>query len=142
MWQTDYHDRLADWVELRQTCEKLPLEQQLQLINNWWFCAPIVNCAVRWNESAFWPDPWELLTNSGYCELARALGIVYTVMMLQNSDYKNIAISETDQGNLVLINSGKYILNWAPDEILNIHSITVNVSRSITDAELASFLKQ
>jgi len=141
MWQTEYHSRLADWVTLRQLCDSLSLEQQLITINNWWFRAPIVNCTIRWNESAFWPDPWELLTNSGYCDLARALGIVYTVMMLENSQFKKLEIAETDQDNLVLIDSGKYILNWAPGETLNIHSTDIKVSRCISSTELKSFLK-
>jgi hypothetical protein len=141
MWQTDYHSRLADWAALRQLCSLFPFEQQLVTINNWWFRAPIVNCTIRWNESAFWPDPWELLTNSGYCDLARALGIVYTVMMLENSQFKKLEIAETDQDNLVLIDSGKYILNWAPGETLNIHSTDIKVSRCISSTELKSFLK-
>jgi hypothetical protein len=139
MWQTDYHSRLADWAALRQECNHLPLQQQLATVNDWWFQAPIVNRSIRWNESAFWPDPWELLTNSGYCDLARALGIVYTLTMLESTQYKTVEIAETDQDNLVLVDSGKYILNWAPGEILNIHSKTIKVSQRIDSGALVSF---
>lgn len=139
MWQSDYHARLADWAALRAQCNSLPLEQQLAAINTWWFRAPIVNRSIRWNEHTFWPDPWELLTNSGYCELARALGIVYTLMMLDNRQYTALEIAEVDQDNLVLVDSGKYILNWWPNEILNIHSKPLEFSQRIDSNALTSF---
>jgi len=140
MWQSDYHDRLANWADLRKQCNTLSLPEQSIMINNWWWQAPMVNRCVRWNEVDFWPDPWELLTNSGYCDLARALGIVYTFIMLDNILYKNLEIAETDQDNLVLIDSGKYILNWAPGEMLNIDSNAINISKSINSDALRSFL--
>jgi hypothetical protein len=139
MWQTEYHSRLGDWYSLRQTCELLSFEEQLHCVNNWWFRAPIVNRSIRWNESVYWPDPWELLTNSGYCDLARALGIMYTLMMLEKRHYKTVEIVESCQDNLVLVDSGKYILNWAPGEILNIHSKTLELSQRIDSAALVSF---
>ena len=54
------------------------------LINDWWFKAPIINHLIYWEDSKSWPTPWHLLNNNGYCELARALGIVYTVMLVEN----------------------------------------------------------
>lgn len=140
MWQVDYHGRLADWADLRKQCNTLSLPEQSIMINNWWWQAPMVNRCVRWNEVDFWPDPWELLTNSGYCDLARALGIVYTFIMLDNTLYTNLEIAETDQDNLVLIDSGKYILNWAPGEMLNINSNAINILKSINSDALRSFL--
>jgi hypothetical protein len=79
------------------------------------------------------------LTNSGYCDLARALGIMYTLMMLEKRHYKTVEIVESCQDNLVLVDSEKYILNWAPGEILNIHSKTLEVSQRIDSAALVSF---
>ena len=139
-WQTEYHSRLADWVELRQHCANLQLEQQLETINNWWFQAPIVNRVLTWNEQSFWPDPWQLLTNTGYCELARALGIVYTIMMIENLQYKQLDIVQVEFDNLVLIDQGKYILNWGPGSLLNIRSMPITVSRSINSDVLRPFL--
>ena len=140
MWQTDYHNRLADWANLRKQCNTLPLIDQLKLVNLWWGKAPIVNRAVHWNEVEFWPTPWELLTNSGYCDLAKALGIAYTLILLDKPLYQKLEIADTDQDNLVLVDSGKYILNWAPNELLNIHSNPIKVSRSIDSDALSSFI--
>ena len=142
MWEEFYQDRLAAWCQLRQQASVLPTDQSLILINNWWFRAPMVNCSINWNSKQDWPGPWNLLTLSGYCELAKALGIVYTIMLIETIDYKNLTIIQTDQDNLVLVDHGKYILNWAPGEMLNIRSTPINtVKNRIDSSELASFLK-
>lgn len=138
MWESSYQARLEDWVNLRQSARSLPLEKQLMMVNEWWFRAPIVNKRVEWGN---WPDPWALLNNNGYCELARALGIVYTIMLIDNISYTDLKIIQTEKDNLVLVNGGKYILNWCPGEMLNIDSTPFTVTNSIDSSELVSFLQ-
>ena len=139
MWPATYEARLLDWQCLRQQCNDLELSQQLLLINNWWMQAPIVNRTILWDDLTKWPDPWQLLTNSGYCELARALGIVYTIMLLEKKLYSALGIIYNGQDNLVLVNDGKYILNWAPGEMLNTYSTPLTVQHSIDSTDLNSF---
>ena len=142
MWKTLYQERLADWVKLRQAASLLEQSEQLKMINDWWFKAPIVNHLITWESTQDWPTPWELLNNNGYCELARALGIVYTVMLLEETNYIDLKIIQTKEDNLVLVDDGKYILNWAPGEMLNIHSTpTFTVKNTIDSSELISFLQ-
>lgn len=139
MWETEYQARLADWNRLRQAAQPLDQHDQLLLINDWWFRAPIVNRVLRWDNYEEWPDPWNLLTNNGYCDLARALGIVYTLMMLSSPQYTDLEIITTEKDNLVQVDSGKYILNWAPGEMLNINSHAITVKNRINSTSLASF---
>ena len=142
MWKTQYQERLADWVQLRQAAESTEKSQQLMLINDWWFGAPIVNHLINWENPQGWPTPWELLNNNGYCELARALGIVYTIMLVGNTTYTDLKIIQTKEDNLVLVDGGKYILNWAPGEMLNTHSTPIpTVKNAIDSSELESFLQ-
>ena len=141
MWKTTYQERLADWYNLRQAASVVNLEDQIKLINNWWFRAPIVNRVITWDDPANWPTPWDLLVNNGYCDLARALGIVYTLMLLDNKLYTDLEIIKTDRDNLVQVDLGKYILNWAPDEVLNISSTPLTVLQCINSTDLASFLQ-
>jgi hypothetical protein len=141
MWKTTYQERLADWVKLRQAASLLEQSEQLMLINDWWFKAPIVNHLINWEDTQDWPGPWDLLSNNGYCELARALGIVYTLMLLDKLQYTNLEIISTGQDNLVQIDSGKYILNWAPGQVLNTNSTPLTVLQRINSKDLASFLQ-
>ena len=140
MWPPTYQERLADWVRLRQAAAALEQPEQLMLINDWWFRAPIVNHLILWQNARIWPTPWHLLNNNGYCELARALGIVYTIMLVEN--YTDLKIIQTTQDNLVQVDHGKYILNWAPGEMLNTHSTPIpTVKNMIDSSELESFLQ-
>jgi hypothetical protein len=140
MWPPTYQERLADWVRLRQAAAALEQPEQLMLINDWWFRAPIVNHSILWQNARSWPTPWHLLNNNGYCELARALGIVYTIMLVEN--YTDLKIIQTTQDNLVQVDHGKYILNWAPGEMLNTHSTPIpTVKNMIDSSELESFLQ-
>ena len=140
MWPPTYQERLADWVCLRQAAAALEQPEQLMLINDWWFRAPIVNHSILWQNARSWPTPWHLLNNNGYCELARALGIVYTIMLVEN--YTDLKIIQTTQDNLVQVDHGKYILNWAPGEMLNTHSTPIpTVKNMIDSSELESFLQ-
>jgi hypothetical protein len=141
MWKHLYQERLADWYHLRQVASVAKLPEQLQLINDWWFRAPIVNRVVTWDNTAEWPTPWNLLVNNGYCDLARALGIVYTLLLLDRQLYTDLEIISTGQDNLVQIDSGKYILNWAPGEVLNTNSTPLTVLQRINSKDLASFLQ-
>jgi hypothetical protein len=142
MWKTSYDERLADWYNLRQEVQQLNYPDQLLLINDWWYQSPIVPRVINWTQEDTWPNPWELLTNKGYCELARALGIVYTLMLLEQPLHSDLRIVFTGQDNLVLVDQGKYILNWGPGEMLNTHSIpAITVKNSIDSSELVSFLQ-
>ena len=88
----------------------------------WWFNSPWTSYHLHWDDLTEWPDPWQLLDDNIFCEVARGLGIVYTISMLSRSDITSADLILTEEGNnLVLINSGKYILNWEAAEIVNTH---------------------
>jgi hypothetical protein len=123
MWDPDYGYRLSAWRELRCRCEVLPLDQCLMAVNDWWWQVPTVNHYLHWDDHRCWPSPWDLLADNMFCDLARALGIMYTLMMLERSDIQEISLLNSKQDNLVQVNEGKYILNWCPTELLNIQSL-------------------
>jgi hypothetical protein len=60
------------------------------------------------------------LSDNVYCDLARGLGILYTISMLDRADTADATLVLTEQGdNLVLVAKEKYILNWNPDSVVN-----------------------
>ena len=45
---------------------------------------------------------------------------MYTIAMLDREDLQDVQMIEYQSDNLVLVNQEKYILNWDPDQVLNI----------------------
>lgn len=120
MWPQNYSERLHSWSQLRQQCQTLDPEQALTSVNHWWFRAPWCAYHLHWDDQQDWPDPWQLLSDNIYCPLARGLGIMYTIAMLDRADLQDVCMIEYQSDNLVLVNKKKYILNWDPDQIVNI----------------------
>ena len=120
MWPQTFDARLDSWTQLRDQAQHLPLESALTAVNTWWFNSPWRPYYLHWDDQSFWPDPWQLLSENVYCDLARALGIVYTISMLDRADMAPTTLVLTDDGsNLVQVAKEKYILNWKPDIIVN-----------------------
>jgi len=120
MWPATFDNRLKAWVALRNRCQSLELEPALTAINQWWHLSPWQPYYLHWDDQADWPDPWQLLSDNVYCDLARGLGIMYTISLLDRADMADAELVLTeDDGNLVLVAKEKYILNWNRDSIVN-----------------------
>ena len=120
IWPATFSARLESWNLLRDQCTNLPVTAALEDINAWWFRAPWTAYHLHWDDREAWPDPWQLLSDNIYCELARGLGILYTITLLDRADLAPVELVLTAQsGNLVLATPEKYILNWASDTIVN-----------------------
>ena len=95
-------------------------EQALETINAWWHQTPWKPYYLHWDDQPRWPDPWQLLSDDVYCPVAKALGILYTISMLDRADMVDATLVLTEDGdNLVLVQETKYILNWSPDSVVN-----------------------
>jgi hypothetical protein len=141
MWPITIEQRLLAWRDLRLEAEHTDdLESSLMIINDWWFKSPWRPYHLHWDDQATWPGPWDLLADNQWCDLARALGIVYTIMMLQRSDITDVDLVQTISDNLVLVNKGKYIMNWSPGQMLNIGSKDITIKNCINSKELQHFL--
>jgi len=120
IWPTNFDDRLRAWADLRDQCQSLDTESALTAINAWWFRSPWQPYYLHWDDQPDWPDPWQILSDNIYCDLARALGILYTISLLDRANMADATLVLTEASdNLVLVAKEKYILNWNPDLILN-----------------------
>jgi hypothetical protein len=134
MWPVTFASRLESWNNLRDGCQTLPVEQTLESINSWWFDVPWRPYYLHWDDQSNWPDPWQLLSDNHYCDLARALGILYTITLLDRKDLDDAALVLTDSGdNLVQVAKSKYILNWDKDTIVNTIQ-AVNIKKQLTQS--------
>ena len=120
MWPRNFSERLESWAQLRQQCMQLDSEPALIKINTWWFQTPWTAYHLHWDDQSEWPDPWQLLSDNQYCPVARGLGIMYTISMLDREDLQDAQMIEYQSDNLVLVSQEKYILNWDPDQVVNI----------------------
>jgi hypothetical protein len=141
MWHKLFSERLNSWADLRSQAAQLPKEPALELINQWWFDAPWIPYHLHWDDRATWPDPWQLLDDNLFCSLARGLGIMYTITLLDRADIQNAVLTESCDDNLVLIDNGKYILNWDQTHVVNINLGQTNARHSVSQAEIQKYIK-
>lgn len=136
MWNLLPSERLRHWHNFRKDLNKKPLEQALQDVQHLWSYAPYVAHYLTTDRIAEWPNPWELLYENYYCDLAKALGIVYTLYLTDHRPEMEIRVyndlSTKEQYNLVLVNQGKYVLNLVHDEVVNKEQIEKNLKLSKT----------
>ena len=136
MWARTFQDRLGSWYQLRDKSQTQSLTQCLEEINAWWFRWPWCAYRLHWDDQDSWPDPWQLLSDNYYCDLARGLGILYTISLLDRADLTSAELVLTeDDSNLVLVAKEKYILNWDRDTIVNTNQ-EVKIKRQLTQQEV------
>ena len=121
MWIEDYDSRLRSYRHLRQALPHAKLERQLEVINQWWADAPAGTNIVHWQDRDNWPNPWELLAESVYDELAKALGIVYTILFVNNNvDVSILRAMDTNGNDCIVVSvNNKYILNWDSESVIS-----------------------
>ena len=129
MWTQLPSERLRSWHDFRKEINDLDLTSAIEKTNHLWCYAPFVNHYLTTDQIADWPGPWELLYENYYCDLAKALGMLYTLYLSDHKDDLEMEIRiyinpDTKQTyNLVWINQGKYVLNLEYDEVVNKHYI-------------------
>lgn len=121
----DYESRLRSWVQLREKIQSLSLKEKCIAVDEFWQRTPISNHYLHTDYIREWPDPWQLINDNMYCPYARALGMIYTLLL---TDTKSIELVEAIDDNsnevvLVLVDSAKYVLNYWPGTVVN-NSIT------------------
>ena len=126
MWQFRVNDRLKYWRDFRNHISELNFISALKETEELWRTAPFVTYYLDPGDPNNWPDPWTLLAENYYCDVAKSLGIVYTIYLSgHRSQAEDLLLSieydqqEKYQYNLACFDSGKYILNYWPGEIVN-----------------------
>ena len=121
-----------EWNQLRADNQSNDLESALLAINNWWQMLPMDSHYLHWDDVERWPDPWDLIADGIFCPIAKSLGIIYTLHLINRPEIKDLQFAKTHEGdNLVLVNQGKYILNWAPGELLNTRTSKIQITQTM-----------
>ena len=141
MWHPTFAERLGSWHQLRCQAAQAKLVPALEMINRWWFGTPWRAYHLHWDDQPTWPDPWQLLSDNIYCPLARGLGILYTIAIVDRVDLQDVVLAELGGDNLVLIDKSKYILNWDADTVVNINLEPQKVRHSVTLKQIQQQLR-
>ena len=133
VFQLSYDARLQSWYDLRATIKSDNIKNQCVQIDHWWQQAPLVNRHLHILDNETWPGPWDLLVENTYCTLARALGMCYTLLLLQINDIKLVDASDNlgDDCVLVLVDNAKYILNYHPNTVISNKLTEFTIKRTI-----------
>jgi hypothetical protein len=128
MWKLSMPDRLAAWKRFRNEIDDITFERALENVDKFWSRCPFTPFYLEHNKPELWPDPWTMIAENCYCDLAKALGIVYTLYLSAHRDHDyalRVYKHKQNRGlyNLVWIDDGKYVLNLEQGEILNKKSI-------------------
>jgi hypothetical protein len=133
VFQLNYETRLNSWYNLRSTLEHSDTKTKCVEIDKWWQNAPLVNHHLHILDSESWPGPWDLLVENTYCTVARALGMCYTLHLMNINDIDLVEAIDM-QGEdmvLVLVDRAKYVLNYWPDTVVNNNSSNFSIKRHI-----------
>lgn len=141
MWPCNFAQRLASWSQLRVHASAADVPTALHAINTWWFQTPWTAYHLHWDDQLTWPDPWQLLSDNMYCGLARGLGIVYTIAMLDRADLQDCDLVDTGSDNLVVVTKKQYILNWHADQVTQIDPGPYQVKHSVSLAHIKQQIK-
>jgi hypothetical protein len=144
MFQQKPEDRLRSWREFRATIESLPIEQALTQTAEFWARAPFVPYNLDPDDIAKWPDPWTLVYENSYCDIAKCLGIVYTMSLTGHRKTLEVELKVYEDPktryvyNLAWFNRGKYILNMIDGEVLNIEQFdkTLKLKKQYSEVQL------
>ncbi len=135
MFPTHYDDALSEWMQIRESAKEGNLDDALHSIHNWCQQVPMVNHNLHIADYKDWPGPWDLLAENNYCEVAKSMLIVYTLLIANRPEIYSMTLLQSDNYTYVqlLADSGEYILNDQPgmikadlNEVQILHTIDCN----------------
>ena len=126
------NERLTSWKQFRDTLEisTSPFEDVAEL----WSHAPFVSAFINPHTPESWPDPWHLIIDGKFDDLAIVLGMLYTLKLTKRFADAEFVIHMDELKNKTptywLVINGKYVLNYHFKEVVSLENLP-KVSTSI-----------
>ena len=138
VFQLNYDARLRSWYELRSQIEDTLIQNKCVEIDEYWQRAPLVNHHLHMLDVSSWPGPWDLLVENTYCTVARALGMCYTLLLVDETDIDMVEATDNNGEDvvLVLVDNAKYVLNYYPGTVLSNTLNDFTIKRHIDISQL------
>lgn len=123
MFKLPAAERLTRWRDFRKSLDILSLPEALTAVVDFWHGCPFSPYYLDPSKPDEWPNPWTLIEENYYCDIAKALGMLYTIKFTIHNPIVELRIyidPETKyQYNLVWIDDGKYVINLVEGEVVN-----------------------
>ena len=131
VFQLNYEARLKSWYDLRKSLEDKDIATKCLAIDKWWQYAPLLNHYLHPDDIDNWPGPWDLLVENNYCQIARGLGMVYTLQLvgIKDIDFCLAIDDNSEECALVMVDRAIYVMNYYPNTV---------ISNSLKDFKVAS----
>ena len=137
-------NRLSDWKLFRNKLSQSTLSDAVSKTQELWQSCPFTPFYLDPEKYHDWPDPWQLITENYYCDLAKCLGIIYTLHLTAHKDQLFSEIRTYRDTNtrydyhIAYLCHGKYVLNLIEGEVVNKEHINqqLKLIRCYTAADL------
>lgn len=136
MFKLHTPERLKFWRQFRDKIERLGVEEAIFQTEQLWNKAPFTPFYLDIDHPEDWPDPWTLVVENYYCDIAKTLGILYTIGLSNHGANLPMELRVyQDQTtrmvyNLAVFDEGKYVVNFQTGEVVNI--LVVNEKLALT----------
>lgn len=125
MFKLSASDRLSRWKLFRRHLDTLPLAEAISKTEELWNKCPFHPFYLDITDPTTWPDPWQLITENYYCDLAKSLGMLYTLHLTAHNEelFPELRVYfDPDTRyyyHIAYLCDGKYVLNLIEGEIVN-----------------------
>ena len=129
MWKLEAGERIVHWRAFRLAIGGMPLEKAVQAVAEYWQNCPYTAYYLDPNDPESWPIAWDLISENYYCDLAKALGMLYTIAYSSHGHGLPMEIHAYNDPitgydyNLAVFDQGKYVINFMDGQIVNIESV-------------------
>jgi len=125
-WYQDVELRITEWRKFRN---ELQSTEDLIDVQKLWYSAPYKKVSPLLDENDNWPTPWTIFNNMSYCDLAKALGMFYTIALAPKLSKLPLQLNlmHTFEGEricVVSVDNGKFVLNFNKEKIINTSMIS------------------
>jgi len=121
VWQMSSDQRLKEWRVFRN--EILEIDDDikvLKLVADWWKLAPISTRAIDVYDDSTWPNPWDLIHKGELDENAIALGMCYTLQLIDwPCTLQLIQDNKQNEIKLIILVDDEHVLNYTYNEVID-----------------------
>lgn len=117
--------RIESWKNFRDSLEDSP--QPHDDVAKFWAKAPFVNNYLDPFDQSSWPDPWQLILEGKFDNLAIALGICYTLSLTQRFSRTTFeihkSIDDKKNSKYYLVVDSCYVFNLHYGEVCELEDL-------------------